>query len=129
MSHFYRRTLPVIILSVAALACSLPAAATPTLDPDGINTFIAQTMTAVPTNTAPATIPPSATPQTPKLTFTPQPPTDTPTVTLTLTPFFTPTPLVPLISVSVNTNCRNGPGKAYSPEGALLVGETAEVLA
>jgi hypothetical protein len=34
---------------------------------------------------------------------------------------------VPLISVSVDTNCRVGPGKIYDRLGALLVGETAEV--
>ncbi len=34
-----------------------------------------------------------------------------------------------MVSVSVNTNCRTGPGNAYDRVGALLVGETAEVLA
>jgi len=33
-----------------------------------------------------------------------------------------------MISVSVPTNCRSGPGKAYPMEGALLVGEVAQVL-
>jgi hypothetical protein len=41
---------------------------------------------------------------------------------------FTSTPLVPLISVSVATNCRVGPGRAYDRVGALLVGEVAEVV-
>jgi hypothetical protein len=41
--------------------------------------------------------------------------------------FFTLTPVVPLISVSVPTNCRSGPGKVYDLLGYLLVGETAEV--
>jgi len=35
---------------------------------------------------------------------------------------------VPLISVSVPTNCRVGPGRAYDRVGALLVGEFAEVF-
>jgi len=39
------------------------------------------------------------------------------------------TPAIPIISVSVATNCRNGPGKVYAYEGALLVGQVAEVLA
>jgi hypothetical protein len=52
----------------------------------------------------------------------------TPTQTLTATLDFTPLPLVPLISVSVPTNCRNGPGKVYGMEGALLIGEFAEVF-
>ena len=39
-----------------------------------------------------------------------------------------PTSIMPMISVSVPTNCRSGPGKAYPIEGALLVGEVAQVL-
>ena len=66
-------------------------------------------------------------------TFTPIPATFTPTFTstATLTPtlVFTPTPLVPMVRVSVATNCRLGPGKAYALVGALLVGETAQVYA
>ncbi|MBN2501672.1 MAG: hypothetical protein JXB38_12895, partial [Anaerolineales bacterium] len=34
----------------------------------------------------------------------------------------------PRVSVSVNTNCRYGPGPDYHTVGALLVGETAEVF-
>jgi hypothetical protein len=45
-----------------------------------------------------------------------------------VTPFFTPTPFITLITVSTPTNCRNGPGKVYVMEGALLVGEIAEVV-
>jgi hypothetical protein len=59
-------------------------------------------------------------------TFTPTE-TLTPTSTLSATPTLTFTPLVPLISVSVATNCRNGPGKVYDLVGALLVGVVAEV--
>jgi hypothetical protein len=46
---------------------------------------------------------------------------------VTPSPVFTSTPLVPLISVSVATNCRVGPGRVYDRVGALLVGEMAEV--
>jgi hypothetical protein len=35
--------------------------------------------------------------------------------------------VIPLISVSVATNCRVGPGKVYDRVGALLVGQVAEV--
>ena len=66
--------------------------------------------------------------QTPTATFTPLPPTNTPTPTLSPTPIFTFTPLTPQISVSVATNCRAGPGKAYDRVGALLVGEFAQVV-
>jgi hypothetical protein len=65
------------------------------------------------------------------------PSTSTATATNTSTPSYTPspiiiftvTPFVPMISVSVATNCRVGPGKAYPIAGALLVGETAQILA
>jgi hypothetical protein len=58
--------------------------------------------------------------------------TDTPLFTLTpsLTPSSTPTPTppMPMVSVSMDTNCRTGPGKVYDMSGSLLVGQTAEVL-
>ncbi len=47
-------------------------------------------------------------------------PTDTPTATPTLPP--------PMVSVSLDTNCRSGPGKIYDMTGSLLVGQTAEVI-
>ena len=56
---------------------------------------------------------------TPEFTFTPS---------LTSTPSFTFTPLVPMVSVSVETNCRTGPGKAYDILGVLQVGVSAEVV-
>ena len=34
-----------------------------------------------------------------------------------------------MVSVSVNTNCRTGPGRSYDYRGALLVGETEEIVA
>ena len=48
----------------------------------------------------------------------------------TPTPSETPTatPCVPMVSVSVDTKCRTGPGSAYGYLGALLVGERAEVV-
>lgn len=60
------------------------------------------------------------------MTFTPS---ATPTFTLTPTMTFTPTPDVPMVSVSVDTNCRVGPGQVYDRVGALMVGEEAEVIA
>jgi len=38
-------------------------------------------------------------------------------------------PGVPEVSVSINTNCRTGPGRSYDLRGALLVGETEEIVA
>ena len=57
------------------------------------------------------------------------------TVTLTPSPTITASPTItltstleaPMVSVSVNTNCRTGPDKIYDNIGALLVGEQAEV--
>jgi hypothetical protein len=71
-------------------------------------------------------VPPSATMSPPTLTFTPS---ATPTFTMTPTITFTPTPDKPMVSVTVDTNCRVGPGKVYDRVGALLVGEEAEVIA
>lgn len=109
----------VIVLTVGAAACA-PIGMTATPNPNLVNTLVAQTLAVIQTQSAQAGIPPSA-------TFTPAPPTASPTITFTPTPEFTATPSVPLISVSVATNCRVGPGKAYDRVGALLVGETTEV--
>ncbi len=46
----------------------------------------------------------------------------------TPSPTFTTTPEPPMISVSVNTNCRVGPGKAYDNLGYFLVGEKAQIV-
>jgi hypothetical protein len=111
---------------VISLACVLPSAlpdgAAPTLDPNTVGTAIMQTMAVALTQTSGAV--PVGMLSSP--TFTPEP-TLSPTVTLTPTPLLTATPLVPLISVSVATNCRVGPGQAYERVGALLVGDVTEV--
>jgi hypothetical protein len=119
-----RVSLTIIILSIVHLACALP---TITLqDPGAISTSAAQTVIAgLIEASLSATLSPTS--QEPTHTFTPEPPTFTPTQTLTATAAFTPTPVVPQISVSVPTNCRDGPGKVYRREGALLVGETTQV--
>ena len=58
----------------------------------------------------------------------------TPTAQFTFTPSFTPsaaftsTPSVPMVSVSIPTNCRSGPTTAYDLLGVLNVGESAEVV-
>ncbi|MCX6039205.1 MAG: hypothetical protein NTW99_15240 [Chloroflexi bacterium] len=67
---------------------------------------VASTLTAMATNT-------------PAFTFTPS---------LTPTPTFTLTPEVPMVSVSVQTNCRSGPGPAYDILGLVNVGQNAEVV-
>lgn len=116
--------LTCFILLLAMLACSTtpPVAPIQTVD---LNTAIAQTAGAAMTQTA-LVLPPATE------TFTPLPTltatlTETPTLVPTFT--FTATVQIPMISVSVATNCRNGPGKVYGYEGALLVGQTVEILA
>lgn len=119
-----RILLSVSSLLIASLACVLPAT-TSTPDPNVINTAIAQTLAAMVSKAAPSLAPIIMATDTPSSTFTP---TLTPTETVTPSPVFTATPLVPQISVSVATNCRVGPGKAYDRVSALLVGELAEVV-
>jgi hypothetical protein len=67
---------------------------------------VASTLAAMATNT-------------PEFTFTPS---------LTPTPTFTLTPAFPLVSVSIQTNCRTGPGKVYDVLGIVNVGQVAEVV-
>jgi len=56
---------------------------------------------------------------TPQFTFTPS-------VAPTLT--FTFTPTVAIVSVSIATNCRSGPGNQYSILGVLATGQSAQVM-
>jgi hypothetical protein len=114
----------VTVLMIASLACSFSGITTP--DPNFINTSVAQTFAAIQAQNTQPGIPVGS--DTPTPTFTASPTvTLTPTITLTPTPIFTATPSVPQISVSVPTNCRVGPGKAYDRVGALLVGEVTEI--
>lgn len=153
MLHSHRVPLAAVILALAALACAVPAI--PIQDPGAISTAAAQTVIAALTQAA-GPVGPSPSPSpgilsptvtgtvpslTPSLTFTPETPTltstpsstATPTLTftptLTLTLPYTTTPVVPLVTVSVPTNCRTGPGIVYPRVGALLVGEVAQVVA
>jgi hypothetical protein len=126
--------LSVTVLLLVSLACTgsvTPGVPAPTQDLNFLGTVIASTLSSGASQTAVAGVPSTvvATP-TPWPTFTPVPPlpTFTPSATLSPIPLFTSTSLVPLISVSVATNCRVGPGKVYERVGALLVGEVAEVF-
>jgi len=94
-------------------------------------TLIAGTVSAEQTRVAALQNPPDqqqppAQQEPPTATFTPQI-SDTPS--MTLPPTETPTPQVPRVSVSENTNCRVGPGKPYELIGALMVGEETEIIA
>ena len=97
------------MLLAMAIACNLPSVTpTPTVDVDATITSLALTQAG---QSPPVGVP----------TFTP---------TITLTPTITPTlpPSVPMVSVSVDTNCRTGPGVVYDYLTGLLVGEKAEVV-
>jgi hypothetical protein len=98
-----------ILVIIALSACNLPSG-----EPEGTPTpDLALTLTAL---------------ANPQETETPSGPQDTATPEFTATPGSTPTPSVPTVSVSVNTNCRTGPGTQYDLIGGLNVGQTAEVV-
>ncbi|MEK6753677.1 MAG: hypothetical protein AABZ00_15585 [Chloroflexota bacterium] len=129
MQHPRRRYFSLVMVAAASLACAIPGIAAP--ESSLLSTAVAQTVSVRLTQNLPE-------PSTPTLgsiptsiytfTLTIEPSiTLSPTLTSTPTFTFTPTSSVPLISVSLATNCRNGPGKVYDLEGALLVGEFAEV--
>ncbi len=121
MSTAVRRLLIISILLVALLACNLPIFS-PNANPGVAGTAAAQTVAAVMSQAA--TAPQPNVSPIPTLgvidTFTPLP-------TFSPIPNVTATSNVPLVSVSIATNCRVGPGKAYTRVGALLVGVKAEV--
>jgi len=117
--------LAVAVLLIVSQACALPNVAV-TAEPNILGTMVVQTGVAIVTQTAGA-VTLITNSETPTLTYTPLPPTDTPTPSLSPTPLFTSTPLTPQITVSVPTNCRAGPGKIYDRMGALLVGDVAQV--
>ena len=122
-----KNTLPTLILVLIALsACTLPDGTSQGVDPlvatqtyQVLDAIAEATVQAIQSQEAQATVQASI----PSPTFLPGPPTLTPT------PTHTPTPTVPTIKVSLDTNCRSGPGKVYDMIGALLVGETTEILA
>ena len=101
----------VCLLVISACAPISGTGSAPTGSISGQETLIAnmvaQTMSSMVTNTPPFTLTPSMTPL----------------------PAITSTSMAPMISVSVDTNCRNGPGQIYNYLGGLMVGETVEVIA
>jgi hypothetical protein len=118
--------LSVSVFVIVSLACAVTNVPAPTEDINSLGTAVMATMVSAATQTALAVIPVDMVDTATTMpTFTPM---FTPTVTLTPSPVFTPTAVVPLVSVSVATNCRVGPGKVYDRVGALMVGEVAEVV-
>src|SRR5574340_48875 len=136
MHTLQRTSLSMVVVLLAITACVIPNVtitdpiAQATIMAATIDAAIRQTQAAQPetVTTTSAGASPTAS-QTPSPSITPSP-TESATATVSPTPLVinTPTPIVPMISVSVATNCRSGPGKAYSIEGALMVGEVAQVM-
>ena len=131
MRYYYRTSLLVSVLLLGILACALPSV--PQSNQNAIGTSLALTLNAIIEATQSASQGSSVPTQQPlptsSETFTPVQASPTSTETATPTLYFTPTPFLPQISVSIATNCRIGPGKIYERVGALLVGETVQVYA
>jgi hypothetical protein len=124
-----------VVLLIVILACGPNTAVTPTLDQNSVATAIQQTMIAH-TLAALDASQSGGQQSSGDQGQAQQPPTVTNTVAvITETPSLTPlppntvTPSVPMVNVSVNTNCRFGPGKEYELLGALLVGEQSQIIA
>jgi len=104
-----------LILTLGVSACNLPSQVPDTVTPESdvaaTATALALTIIAQGSQTPPTDLP-SSTPF----------PTDTPTITPTFTSS------VPMARVSVDTNCRTGPGIIYDRVGGLLVNEEAVVV-
>jgi len=112
----FRLVIPLILISVSALACNLPVGQ---MDEEGSSsqeTFIAQTVDAGDDEEGevPATITPDDEPS-------PTEPSPPPAATETEVP--------PEVHVEGDTNCRTGPGDVYEIRGAVLAGENVPVKA
>jgi len=115
-----------LLVLVCASACNLPTGSGGTTPATSVpvNTQVAQMVAA--TQAAQTELANQATASmaamesnTPQFTFTPS---LTPTLTFTFTP------TVPMVTVSVATNCRSGPGDPYSILGVLAVGQSTQVV-
>ncbi len=120
-----------IVLGLALVLALLTACQAGTdIDVNAIATQVAATISVELSTIAQAATDQAAA----QLSETPAP-TQTPEATVTPLPSNTPEPTAtlalaaPKVSVSVDTNCRKGPGQVYDIAGALKVGETANVIA
>ncbi|MFN2120906.1 MAG: SH3 domain-containing protein [Anaerolineales bacterium] len=130
MSKYGRTSLILVGALLVATSCLLPTIKV--TDPNAQATILAVTINAavldtqVVVGTAAGPILPATATHTPNPTWTPSF-TPTPSLTPTLLILDTFTPTIPMISVSVPTNCRSGPSTIYTITGALLVGQFAQV--
>lgn len=116
----------LLIILMSLSACNSPTSSSPvpSVDMNAIGTEVASTIEAEVRGTLLAQNPTE--PQQPSTTAQPSPTTE---ISSTPEPSFTPTLGAPKIKVSVDTNCRTGPGKVYDFIGALVVGQEADVVA
>lgn len=107
----------VCVLVFVVQACNLPSAQPALTPPAGaVDVIATQTSLVLTQEAALGQNPPPVQPE-----FT---------ATIIQTPMITPTGTlsIPMVSVSVDTNCRTGPGVIYDYLTALSVGEKAEVI-
>ena len=142
-----RLFLIIIVLFVLGLACTVPGTTTENIDPTSIHeTVVAQlTIDYALTQVAGDTSGDSPNQQDVPAEDTPAPadttsPENTATIEFSATPQETPSPTpsstqaptstsdTPTFGVSVDTNCRTGPGLIYDAKDPLLVGQTAQAL-
>ncbi|NIS79556.1 MAG: hypothetical protein GTO14_04965 [Anaerolineales bacterium] len=124
LSRFTRICFPGIMILIAALACEFPGGDSE----DQRSLQATETMRALATEVGRALEPKE--PREGEKPVEPDVPEDVLlTPTPTSTPTHTPATSALWVSVSVDTNCRAGPGEAYEYLGALLIGEKAEVIA
>ena len=125
-----RILLAILPLTVLLLGCDLPFFGSQVPDADTVATAVQSTIIALQIQTIEANL--QAEQQDQAQQQDQGQPEQAPTLTLTLTPIpessSTPTPSVPMVKVSVDTNCRFGPGKDFEMLGALMVGEETEII-
>ncbi len=113
----------LVTLIILSLACNSPAISTPAqLDQRVVETAAQMTLNARSTENIPTQRPTNLPPTTQAL------PSSEPTATLSPPPTATATSSKPMVSVSVNTNCRLGPGTDFDIVSTLLVGEETVIV-
>ena len=125
----------IILISFVLGACTLLGVGEPAISAEELaQTIVAETLAveySIQTSVAGTlAIEDEVEPEQPAPTEAPESVVDTPEPTITLTPTITmtPTPDVAMVTVSLNTNCRIGPGPNYGIVGALVVGQEVEVV-
>jgi hypothetical protein len=118
-----KNLMSIMALVFATLACGLPTPATVGDEPNFEATLLAVTITALEQiQNAPAVAPTDN-------QAAPQAPANSPVPDVPAAPIETTTPSKPMLSVSVNTNCRSGPGLKYPITGSILINGSFEVVA